>query len=94
MRRVADINRALDFFDPGDQIEIEVIRDKAPKVLTVTLGEGPVADAAPQPRPWYPPIQVPDPRYWMEPLEDMIREWERRWEEKHPSPGGPSRGQL
>lgn len=96
VRRVEDIHRALDFFDPGDQVEIELVRDKASKVVTVTLGESPAADAAPQPRPWYPPIEVPDPRYWIEPLEEMIQEWERRWQEKHPSPGSgdPARGQL
>jgi len=33
-----DIHRALGFFDPGDSVEIEVLRETQPKILTARLG--------------------------------------------------------
>jgi S1-C subfamily serine protease len=33
-----DIQRALGFFDPGDSVEIEVLRETQPKILTARLG--------------------------------------------------------
>jgi S1-C subfamily serine protease len=33
-----DVHRALGFFDPGETVEVEVIRDRARRVLTARLG--------------------------------------------------------
>jgi membrane-associated protease RseP (regulator of RpoE activity) len=35
-----DLYRAIDRYDPEEEVEIKIIRDKKEKVLTVTLGEG------------------------------------------------------
>ena len=39
IRQMPDFYRVLRYFDPGDSVEVEVVREKANKVLTVQLGE-------------------------------------------------------
>ena len=46
---MADIRRVLNFFEPGDTIEMKVIRDHAPQTLKVTLGRTPYQRDFPPP---------------------------------------------
>jgi len=39
IRSVRDVYRVLDFFEPGDQITVEILRDKKKQKMSVTLGE-------------------------------------------------------
>ncbi len=39
IRQMPDFYRVLRYFDPGDSVEVEVVREKANKVLTVQLGK-------------------------------------------------------
>ncbi len=68
IRHTMDFYRALRYFDPGDPIEIEVIRDKASNTLTVELGET-VQQMPKMPwhhgwRPMPPHPGMPFPGYW------------------------------
>lgn len=43
VRSPRDVNRAIDFFDPGDRVELEVIRDATRRTIEITLGGKAVA---------------------------------------------------
>lgn len=43
IRSPRDVYRAINFFDPGDRIELEVIRDAAPRTIEIILGAKAVA---------------------------------------------------
>jgi serine protease Do len=84
---VADVYRVLDFFEPGDEITIEIIREKASTTLTVVLAVPP--DEGP-PRSWLvpwdslPKIPAPflEPHYWQRQLDDLLEQWREYWQDE------------
>lgn len=89
--RIADVTRVLDFFDPGDRITVELIRDRETKAVSVELAAPPQSEPKPWPRGWYPPTEIPapylEPRYWQHQLDELIKRWREFWQE--PSPAWP-----
>ncbi len=85
IRNMGDVYRVLAFFDPGDAIEVEVIRDRQRRVVEVVLV------ASREPHLWpggLPPFPMPedvpptvlDPRPWRDFLEQIRDKWEELWE--------------
>ncbi len=83
IRQIPDVHRVLTFFEPGDLVEIELIRDRQRRVLTVTLsdrpGAGPShADPGSPPSSPPPPMQ---PRHWQQLLDELEEMWEKLWQD-------------
>jgi S1-C subfamily serine protease len=81
IRNPRDVYRSVDFFDPGETVEIAVSRDGESRALNVTLGETPAEAGAPTdmfsfPGPWHLPGAGATP--WLAPLPP---EWRSRLEE-------------
>lgn len=79
--RISDLRRAVDFFGPGAEVELEVVRDGERKTITVTLTAGPSRPSAPLYGYHYfegpPLLPLPDPEAFRAPLEELLREWEQ-----------------
>ena len=85
IKNIEDVQRVLDYFEPGEGLRLEIIRDKSRKQLEVVLGErnGPYGFG--QWRRWLEPYyQNPpffaDPEWWRE-MQDFMKQWKRQWEE-------------
>jgi S1-C subfamily serine protease len=86
IQTIPDVHRVLDYFDPGEQLDIEVIRDGARQSVTVTLGERAQA-ARPEQRPTAPggPEPILDPAWWKA-IEEFAEHWREYFEQKRPAP--------
>lgn len=71
-----DVQRVLYFFDPGDEIVVEIIRRAERKTVKVTLTERPYAD---RPIPYDVPPMVFDPKFWQEELREGLERWREFW---------------
>jgi serine protease Do len=85
IRDIRDVERVLDYFESGEQLSVEIIRDKKPRQLSLTLGE---RRAKPGVRGWEDWLdshsdRFPffDPNWWRE-LEDFSERWRRYWEQQ------------
>ena len=79
-----DIQRVVDYFDPGEPVKVEIIRDKKTQTLTVELGETAGSRGNEEWRSWqHPgPGSMPffaDPDWWRE-MEDFMEQWRHYWE--------------
>lgn len=88
---IGDVYRVLDFFEPGDEITLEIIREKASKLLTVVLATPPDnGSPAPWRGPWDSPPTIPapffEPHYWQRQLDELLERWRDYWREE---PGTP-----
>lgn len=89
---IADVYRALDFFEPEDEIAIAIIRDKASKTLAVALGAPPPDRHLPrrrfEPRESPPHLPAPllDPRYWQRQFDELMERWQEYWREETQAP--------
>jgi len=91
VRRMGDVWRVLDYLQPGEKLDVELIRDKKTEQLSVTLGERERTFGArpsqqapfPEDRPF-----MTDPAWWRE-MGDMMEHW-RQYLENRPqwSPQG------
>ncbi|MDJ0892114.1 MAG: PDZ domain-containing protein [Gammaproteobacteria bacterium] len=81
IRRVPDVHRVLAFFEPGDTVEIELIRERQRQTLTVTLAErsGVGAYNGDWEPPPYSPTPSMQPRHWRELVEELQEIWENFW---------------
>lgn len=86
IREIADLHRVLDYFEPGEQLVIEVIREGKNQELTVTLGERErPAGGEPGPELGQPgggerqPLF--DPRWWDE-IEEFVDRWKDYFEQR------------
>ena len=71
VRDPADLQRGLEFYEPGETVAFEIIRDRASQTMSIALaGEPPAA-----------PLRLPDPEVWREPLEDLMQELLHQWDE-------------
>lgn len=76
-----DVRRGLDFYEPGETVELDIIRDKVHQTLSVVLAEPPAAAEPGVDAERAPVLPLPDPRLWREPLEGLMQELMRRWKE-------------
>jgi len=86
IRSIADVYRVLDFFDPGDAIDIEIIRDKESRMVTIGLVAPPDRQVSPPGYGWWStphqtPLPLPHPRYWRKHLEEFLDELDKRFQE-------------
>lgn len=79
----ADVQRGLNFYEAGETVAFEIIRNRVPQTISVVLGQPPIAEepSAGAEQPPAPPFRLPDPKVWREPLEDLMQELLRQWEE-------------
>lgn len=88
IRNIDDVRRALDYFDPGEKLKLEIIRDKKREQLEVALGErkGPTAHGhdwqrmQPYDEPYYPGPPFFDPNWWRNEMQDFLKQWKHYWE--------------
>jgi S1-C subfamily serine protease len=74
-----DVQRVLYFFDPGDEIVVEIIRRTERKTVNVTLMERPLADWPESPIPYNAPPMIFDPKFWQEELREGLEKWLEFW---------------
>lgn len=92
----ADVYRALNFFDPGDSLRVELMRDARPLQLQVELGrvpEPPWTDKDRNLAPWNGPQSTPyhpHSERWYRGMDQMLDHWQDMWDEF--IEGFPSRG--
>ncbi len=67
-----DVYQVLDYFEPDDNVVIEVIRKKQKLVLECQLVAHPDA-------PYEPPEELLDPQYWGEELRDLMDQLQHYW---------------
>jgi S1-C subfamily serine protease len=84
IRTVEDIHRVLDFYDPGTEIEVEVIRQQQSKTIPVSVGEPPAALQQQQRWPQWRqppsmPVPIPDPGYFQGPMDQFFQRWQDLW---------------
>jgi membrane-associated protease RseP (regulator of RpoE activity) len=91
IRSLRDVYRALDFFDPGESVELEVLRDGANQVLEAELGgRMPRTGMPPFPRPFGQQNVPQGHPFWMIPQQ----RWPHSMEEhRNYMPAPPQRGQ-
>jgi S1-C subfamily serine protease len=97
IRGITDVYGALSYFEPGDKVKLEIVRDKKTEALTVTLGQSPEGGMGwrqgPGPygfhgsnpmQPYGPAMMPPDFGRCMQAWRDCM---ENRHEMHHPVPG-------
>jgi S1-C subfamily serine protease len=96
IRGIRDVHRTLAYFEPGEQVQVEYIRDGRPSVVTVALGERPPQTSnSPVWTPgWNDPevLQrlVPPREYWKRLMNDVLDSLDRSWSEWYGrTPQGP-----
>ncbi len=83
IRRIPDVHRVLAFFEPGDSVAVEIIRNGRRRVLTATVIERPGVLSGGEdwePPPYSPPPAM-QPRHWRQLLEELGDMWEEFWRE-------------
>ena len=81
---IEDVHRALAYFDPGEQVQLGIIRNAEQMEVTVTLSEHPgVESEAGAARDWQDPEtwkkMLPPPEYWRRMMDEMMRSLEESW---------------
>ncbi len=83
---VSDLRRAVTYFAPGDQVEVEIIRDSSPRTLNLTLEARPSRQE--QALRWQNPNagdslqdMLPPPEYWRLLMDRMMRSMQDSWGE-------------
>jgi serine protease Do len=90
VRYIADVYRVLDYFDPGEQLAVEIIRDKRVQTITVTLGARPEEQTLGHS--WEKAEEhlryFLDPESWRNEFEGLLERWSRRhrWREQSAPP--------
>lgn len=84
---IGDVERVLDYFETGEQLSLEVIREKQALQLTLTLGERRERPGFRHRDRWPDPdsdrLPFFDPDWWRE-LEDFTERWRHYWEQEQP----------
>lgn len=84
IRDMDDVQRSMDYLEPDEQMNVEIIREKQPEQLGVTLGERKTpTDSSPW-RDWRNPYSedppfFTDPDWWLG-IEEFMQRWRRHWE--------------
>jgi S1-C subfamily serine protease len=79
---VADVYRVLNFFDPGEELAVEIIREKKSKTVNVELAQPPFPSYRGWALPYEAPSELFDPRYWQQGLDEMLEKWKEFWQER------------
>jgi S1-C subfamily serine protease len=87
-----DVQRVVDYFDPGEPVKVEIIRDRKNQTLTVELGERAGSRGNEAWPSWQHPEPGPtpffaDPDWWRE-MEDFMEQWRHYWEGSRDESGG------
>ena len=72
IRAIKDVYRVLDFFEPGDKVTVEIVRDKEKHSLDVELVVDPHF-------PYEPPKELLDPHYWSDEFRDLMEQLQEYW---------------
>lgn len=72
IKNINDIHRVLDFFDPGDKLTVEIIRNKQNQSIEIELAAYPKY-------PFEPPKELLDPHYWSEELQELMEQLQDYW---------------
>jgi S1-C subfamily serine protease len=88
IRDIGDVMRVLDYFGPGEAVQVEIIRDKASQTLNVDLGEGRESRSGDggyhswhHPEPGAMPFFT-DPDWWRN-IQQYMERWQQYWNESH-----------
>ncbi|MGD8594504.1 MAG: PDZ domain-containing protein [Gammaproteobacteria bacterium] len=81
IKNIDDIHRVLNFFDPGDKLTVEIIRDKQDQSIDIELAANPKY-------PYAPPKELLDPHYWNDELRELMEQLQDYWR-KLPKHGFP-----
>ena len=83
---VDDMQRVLDYFEPGEQLQVVIIREKKQEQFTVTLGERMAPRFFGRSREWMKPYNNGPPFFtdpdWWRGMEEFIERWRHYWEDK------------
>jgi C-terminal processing protease CtpA/Prc len=98
VRSPLDVYRALNFFDPGETVELEVMHDAAPKTLEVTLGRreqeehwAPLRHLYGFPSHSWPRLRLdPAPESWPDSIEGFLELWRPYFWQPWEEPQAPS----
>lgn len=87
---IGDIYRAINFFDPGEQVEVELVRDGERQTRSVTLGEtrggqGPAGGLPGRPAPHW---MSPPSGDWPSSMQELMELWGPHPGMPWPRPGG------
>jgi len=72
IKNINDVHRVLNFFDPGDQLTAEIIRNKQSQSIEIELAAHPKY-------PYAPPKELLDPGYWSEELRELMEQLQDYW---------------
>ena len=82
---IADVHRVLDYFEPGEQLVIELIRERKNQELTVTLGQRDRLPAPDRPEPGGDTQPLFDPAWWGE-IERFMDRWKDYFDRRRDGP--------
>ena len=86
IRDVDDMQRVLDYFEPGEQVQVAIIREKKQEQFTLTLGERKRPRIFGRWWEWVEPYNDEPPFFadpdWWRGMEEFIERWRRYWEDK------------
>lgn len=83
--QVADVHRVLDYFEPGEQLVVEVIREGKNQQLTVTLGQRDEQPGPDRTEPGGDSQPLFDPAWWGE-IERFMDRWKDYFERRRDAP--------
>ncbi|WP_455233887.1 PDZ domain-containing protein [Thiogranum longum] len=90
IRDMDDVQRVLDYLEPGERMELEMIRDKKAQQLAVTLGEHKGPAVSGRREEWTGPYGDEPPFFadpdWWHGVEELLQRWREYWERERQSP--------
>lgn len=89
IREIADVQRVLDYFEPGEGLAIEVIRDGNSLEFDVTLGERDRSSGREPGRDWLEPRGEMQPLFdpaWWEQVEELVERWRDYFQQRRTAP--------
>jgi S1-C subfamily serine protease len=78
---IDDVHRVLDYFEPGEQLVVEIIRERKNQELTVTLGQRDRLPGPDRPEPSGDTQPLFDPAWWGE-IERFMDRWKDYFEQR------------
>ena len=72
IKSIDDVRRVLNFFEPGDKVTVEIIRDKDKQTVEIELSAYPDM-------PYEIPKELLDPDYWGDEFRDLKDRFEEYW---------------
>jgi serine protease Do len=82
---IADVHRVLEYFEPGEQLVVELVRERKNQELTVTLGQRDNLPAPDHPEPGGDTQPLLDPAWWGE-IERFMDRWKDYFDRRRDAP--------